>query len=394
MATTEFMRTAVRGFLGARDRVPRVIGLGEPVHGVDTFLEVRNELLRVLVEEYGCRWVALESDCLAGRLVDDYVRGGDGDLDRVMRDGFSHGFGAAAGNRALVEWLRAGNRDRGPADRVRFAGADAPMESEGAQSPRAALRLLHAFLLESGRPVPYDWGRIDALLGDDDRWSDPAVIMDPAKAVGATPEARELRVIADDLGWMLMAEGPHPAPGTSAESLRDAELAARTASGLLAYHATLARTERYDRWAHCTGIRDAMMADNLRALTPAPVLAFAHNQHLRRGRAHIQSPDHTWPFAPAGAHLSRTFGPDYTAIAVAFGTAPHLNIPDPPPNTLEAHLTAPGLITTVDLTHLAETIPHLTTRPTDHPGYFPLDPSNLDDFDAVLFLPHLPAPPT
>ena len=390
MAITEFLRTAVRRFLGERSRPPRLIGLGEPMHGVDAFLDLRNELLRALVEEHGCRWVALESDCLAGRLVDDHVLGGDGDLDRVMTDGFSHGFGASAGNRALVEWLRVHNRGRSPGDRVRFAGVDPPMEAEGAQSPRAALRLLHTYLTESGTPVPYDWGRIDALLGDDERWSDPAVIMDPAKAVGATPEARELRVIADDLGWLLTAEGP--LPGSAA--LRDAELAARTASGLLAYHATLARTERYDRWAHCTGIRDAMMADNLRALAPGPVLAFAHHQHLRRGPGHIRAADRDWRFGPAGAHLARTFGADYAVIATAVGAAPHLGIPDPPPNTLEGHLsattTAPRLVSTADL---AAVVPGLVTRPAgSHRAYIPLDPATLDDFDAVLFVPHLDPP--
>jgi erythromycin esterase len=133
---------------------------------------------------------------------------------------------------------------RPPADQVRFAGVDAPTEWDGAQSPRVALRTLHTFLTVHCEPVPHQWSRIEALLGDDDRWTNPDVIMDPSQAFGASEEARELRAITDDLCWLLMSEVPQI---TASEALRDAELAARTAAGLLAYHAVLARTDNLDR---------------------------------------------------------------------------------------------------------------------------------------------------
>lgn len=61
---------AVMKLLPAR---PRLLALGEPTHGEDTLLDLRNELFRQLVEQEGYRTIAIESDCMAGLVVDDYV---------------------------------------------------------------------------------------------------------------------------------------------------------------------------------------------------------------------------------------------------------------------------------------------------------------------------------
>ncbi|MET9555657.1 erythromycin esterase family protein [Streptomyces sp. NPDC006645] len=402
MAIDESMHTTIEWSLNERARHSRLLALGEPFHGEETFPRLRNELLRVLVDRDRCRCVALESDCLAGRLVDDHVRGGSWHLDQVMADGISHGFGASPANRALVTWLAEHNRTRPPADQVRFAGFDAPMENSaesGAHSPRAALDMLHTFLTANSatepHTLPHTWGRIEDLLGDEARWTNPAATMDPAQSIGATAEVRELRLIADDLGRLLASRAPRFAEDDSAEALRDAELAARTATGLLAYHAVLARTDPQERMESCMGIRDAMMAANLLALATrahdqghGPVLTFAHNEHLRRNASRGAG------WSPAGAHLSRVLGPDYVAVATAIGSAPHRDIGEPPANTVEGLLAAttstPRLVPLAELAQLVAAAPDLTRRTTGNRGYFPLDPATLSDFDAVLFLPHVP----
>src|SRR5215216_2036422 len=97
---------AVMTLLPAR---PRLLALGEPTHGEDTLLHVRNELFRQLVEQEGYRTIAIESDCMMGLVVDDHVTSGTGTLDEVMEHGFSHpdlGLGASAANRELVRWMR------------------------------------------------------------------------------------------------------------------------------------------------------------------------------------------------------------------------------------------------------------------------------------------------
>src|SRR5918998_5225874 len=131
------------GLLPAR---PRLLALGEPTHGEGTLLDLRNRLFRQLVEQEGYRTIAIESDCLMGLVVDDYVTSGTGTLDEVMERGFSHGFGAAPANRELVRWMRAHNDGRPPYERVRFAGFDGPLEITAAASPRQALTALHAYL--------------------------------------------------------------------------------------------------------------------------------------------------------------------------------------------------------------------------------------------------------
>src|ERR1700691_3642350 len=94
------------GLLPAR---PRLLALGEPTHGEDVLVELRNDLFRQLVEQQGYRTIAIESDCMMGLVVDDYVTSGTGILHDVMERGFSHGFGTSAANRELVGGYRATN---------------------------------------------------------------------------------------------------------------------------------------------------------------------------------------------------------------------------------------------------------------------------------------------
>src|ERR671913_687260 len=132
---------SVLGFLPAK---PRLLALGEPTHGDQALLELRNDLFRQLVEQEGYQTVAVESDCLRGLVVDDYVTSGAGTLDEAMERGFSHEWGAFPANRELVRWLRAYNDGRSGAEQVHFAGFDGPLEITNAASPRPALTALFA----------------------------------------------------------------------------------------------------------------------------------------------------------------------------------------------------------------------------------------------------------
>src|SRR5215471_4090686 len=67
---------------------PRLLAVGEPTHGEGDLLDLRNDLFRQLVEREGYRTIAIESDCLRGLAVDDYVTSGEGTLDEVMAGGF------------------------------------------------------------------------------------------------------------------------------------------------------------------------------------------------------------------------------------------------------------------------------------------------------------------
>jgi erythromycin esterase-like protein len=204
------IRVALGNFLGSLGAKPRLLGFGEPMHREEEFPLLRNQIFRHLVEREGYLSVAIESDCLAAMAVDAYVAGGEGSLGVVMESGFSHRFGESGANRKLVTWMRERNRDRAPEDRLRFYGFDAPTEITGAASPREALTALHDYLAAhlEGDLLPCNLETIEGLAGDDGRWTDPAVAMDPSRSVGASREAGELRLLADDFGALLLSESP------------------------------------------------------------------------------------------------------------------------------------------------------------------------------------------
>ncbi|WP_433544802.1 erythromycin esterase family protein [Streptomyces sp. CA-294286] len=381
---------SVRELLSGR---PRVLALGEPTHGEDALLDVRNGLFRQLVEQEGYRTIAIESDCLAALRVDDYAAFGVGTLDDAMRWGFSHGLGDSAANRELVRWAREFNEGRPPADRVRLAGVDGPLEISHAQSPRKALTALHACLTSAAVDAglfPCTWHTLDRLLGDDEGWSDPAVMRDPARSVGRSTEADRLRVLADDLVALLDAQAPQLIAQTSRDVWERARLYGRTAVGLLRYHYWMADTAP-SRMTRLLGVRDQMMADNLLALAErSPVLAHAHNSHLQREKSTMRMWDHPLlEWWSAGALVRARLGEQYAFVATALGTIRHRGVDTPPQNTLEGLLHAlPEDRFLLDARRLSAFLGDTPPRPRESPwfGYAPLDPTHLPRIDALAFL--------
>jgi erythromycin esterase-like protein len=374
---------AVMGLLPGR---PRVLALGEPTHGEDALLDLRNALFRQLVEQDGYRTIAIESDCLKGLLVDDHVTSGAGSLDDVLEHGFSHGFGASAANRELVRWMRAHNDGRPASDQLRFAGVDGPLEISGAASPRQALTALHTYLAAHGDEglLPCSPATLDDLLGADGPWTDPAVMWEPAESVGRSAEARELRLLADDLVSLLDEQTPHLLAATSRDEWERARLHARTAVGLLRYHHSMADTSP-SRMPRLLGVRDQMMADNvLAAAERGPTLVFAHNAHLQREKSSMRMGDLAVAWWSAGALVSARLGEDYAFLATALGTIRHQGVDDPPPDTLEGLLSAlPESRVLVDPRQLpAGAMP----RVSPWFGYAPLDPAHLGAIDGVVFV--------
>jgi erythromycin esterase-like protein len=378
----------VMGLLPAR---PRLLALGEPAHGEDVLLELRNDLFRQLVEQEGYRTIAIESDCMMGLVVDDYVTSGTGTLDDVMERGFSHGFGASAANRELVRWMRAYNDGQPASQQLRFAGFDGPLEITGAASPRQALTTLHAYLTTwAGTDLlPCTAGTLDRLLGADDQWTNPAAMMDPSQSVGQTPDAKRLRLLADDLVALLGAQTPHLIAASSREDWHRARLYGRTATGLLRYHFWMADTSP-GRMARLLALRDSMMAANLLALAErGPALVNAHNGHLQRDKSTMRMGDLPLEWWSAGAIVSARLGDGYAFLATALGTIRHQGVDAPPPDTIEGLLYAlPQQRCLVDPRRLAAALAGATPAPRVSPwyGYSPLDPAHLASNDGIVFV--------
>ncbi|MGW0788499.1 erythromycin esterase family protein [Streptomyces sp. NPDC002911] len=384
---------AVMRLLPAR---PRLLALGEPTHGEEALLDLRNELFRQLVEQEGYRTIAIESDCLAGLDVDDYVTSGTGMLDEVVERGISHGWGTSAANRELVRWMRAHNDGRPASEHLHFAGFDGPLEITGAASPRQALTALHGYLTSAGVDadlLPCTTETLDRLLGSDDRWTEPAAMRDPSRSVGQSAEARELRLLTDDLTALLDAQTPHLITATSLDAWHRAHLYGRTAIGLLRYHFWMADSSP-GRMARLVGLRDQMMAGNLLAVAErGPALVHAHNSHLQRDRSTMRMGGLPVEWWSAGAIVSAHLGEEYAFLATALGTLRHQGVDTPPPDTVEGFLyarpesryvvDAPGLATALGATRPAP-------RVSSWYGYAPLDPAHLANSDGIVFLKDVP----
>ena len=376
---------------------PRLLALGEPTHGEDVLLEVRNDLFRQLVEQEGYRTIALESDCIRGLIVDDYVTSGAGTLDEAMAGGFSHGFGASAANRELVRWMRAYNEGRPASDRLRFAGFDGPLEMAAAASPREALTGLHGYLTArlDADLLACPAQTLDRLLGADDRWTDPAVMMDPTRSVGRSPEAARLRLVADDLVALLDTQTPDLIAASSRDEWDRARMYGRTALGLLRYHFWMADTSS-SRIAHLLGARASMMAANLLALAErGPALVHAHNAHFQRDKSSMRMGGAPVEWWSAGAIVSALWGERYAFIATALGTIRHRGVDIPPADTVEGLLYALAEDRyVVDARRLAAVLgdaaPAVTARVSPWFGYAPLDPSHLANFDGIVFVKDSP----
>jgi erythromycin esterase-like protein len=383
----------VMGLLPGR---PRLLALCEPTHGADVLLELRNELFRQLVEQEGYRTIAIESDCMMGLVVDDYVTSGTGTLDEVMERGFSHEWGAFPANRELVRWMRAYNDGRPASERLRFAGFDGPLEITGAASPRQALTALHAYLTAwaDADLLPCAAETLDRLLGADDHWTNPAAMMDPSQSVGQTPEAKQLRLLADDLVTLLDAQTPQLIAASSRDDWDRARLYGRTATGLLRYHFWMADTSP-SRMARLLALRDSMMAANLLALAErGPTLVNAHNGHLQRDKSRMRMGDLPLEWWSAGAIVSAHLGDGYAFLATALGTIRHHGVDAPPPDTIEGLLYAlPQQRCLVDARRLATALGDVTPAPRVSPwyGYSPLDPAHLASNDGIVFVKDVPA---
>ncbi|HWF81043.1 MAG TPA: erythromycin esterase family protein [Streptosporangiaceae bacterium] len=380
--------TTVMKLLPAR---PRLLALGEPTHGEDVLLDLRNDLFRQFIEQERYQTITIESDCMMGLVVDDYVTSGTGTLDEVMELGFSHGFGAFAANRELVRWMRAYNDGRPTSEWLRFAGFDGPLEITGAASPRRALTALHAYLTAwvGADLIPCTAETLDRLLGADDRWTNPAAMMDPSQSAGQTPEARQLRLLADDLVALLDTQTPHLLVVSSREDWDRARLYGRTATGLLRYHFWMADTSP-GRMTWLLGLRASMMAANLLAIAErGPALVHAHNGHLQRDKSSMRMGDLPLEWWSAGAIVSDQLGEAYAFMATALGTIRHRGVETPLPDTIEGLMyELPEDRHLIDARRLASILGDVTPVPRVSPwfGYSPLDPAHLGSNDAIVFV--------
>ncbi|THV42498.1 erythromycin esterase family protein [Glycomyces buryatensis] len=303
-----------------------LLGFGEPSHGDPAFGRFRNEAFARLAER-GFRSFALETDRVAAFVVDDFVRDGVGTLDAAMSEGFSHGFGAFDANRELVAWMRQYNADRPAAERLAFHGIDAPLEFTAA-SPRRDLEYVRDYL-----GLELDLG---SLVGQDERWSRMEAVTDPAASPGDTAEARQLRVIADDMLTALYAGAPELIASTSRATWFRAKAHVTSGLGLLRYHRQAAQhIGESERWSRLSATRDALMAQNLLDIRDiegrrGPTMVSAANIHLQMNVSEMSMAGMDLTWFGTGAIIASVSGERYTFVAGSLDPSEGPRVEAPP----------------------------------------------------------------
>ncbi len=390
--------SAVDQVMAIIDSSLELLGFGEPMHGGDEFLTLRNQLFQRLVERHGFSAIAVESSFPRGRSVERFVAGQGESYEAIRDAGFSHQFGRLQANRELVEWMRSHNADVSPERQIHFYGFDSPTEYGPTDSPRQLLTFAIDYLAKIDlAAINERRQRIELLLGNDADWENPAAVMDPTKSIGLSPNATSLRIEVEDLIAEMQIRRPELIAASDRERYLGARHDANCARQLLNYHAALARSSN-NRIAQCLALRDAMMADNLtyiadRERARGRVFVFAHNSHLKLGKAEWQLGADLLQWWPAGAHARSIFGSRYQVIGCGLGTSEKNGVGQPEAGTLETRLIASSGPARFIPTHNGEGLPAaeiaalpMRSGSTKNFSYFPLTAQSLSEFDWLAVL--------
>ncbi|MCR4587934.1 MAG: erythromycin esterase family protein [Lachnospiraceae bacterium] len=118
----------------------QIVGLGEASHGCIEFQESKLDVLKMLVEKYDYRAIAIEADfndCLA---INAYIQGGEGDARSLVND-LSFVIYHTQQMADLVEWMRTYNATASEDKKLRFYGFDM-------QNPEKGVPFLLSYLEE------------------------------------------------------------------------------------------------------------------------------------------------------------------------------------------------------------------------------------------------------
>ena len=119
-----------------------IVGLGEATHGNAEFQELKLEVFKKLVEDYGYTAFALEADfgdCLA---ANEYVQGGDGDAREIVNH-MSFTIYHTKQMADTLDWMRDYNKSASEDKRLRFYGFDM-------QNPEVTVPYLTDYMDENG----------------------------------------------------------------------------------------------------------------------------------------------------------------------------------------------------------------------------------------------------
>ena len=283
----------------------RLIGVGESVHEVQTFLTFRFQLLQDLVRRHRVTALVLESGLPEAMVLDDYVRGRTAAVDYDAA--LPAGFGSLGEIRRTMDWLREWNLGPGRARPVAVYGADLPARS--------------------GSMVPA-LDRLQELTAGD---PDIKILIDAVRPLAVRVSGGWWRAATEkysalpaDAKAALTSDVSRLVEGVQRLSQGDAERLewARRLALVVQQNEAMLRLGAFSPAAP----RDQAMADNtlwvLGRLAPEErAVYWAHNAHVQRvpvqGSKGSALPPGSFP--AAGTRFAAALGQQYFAIATAYG---------------------------------------------------------------------------
>lgn len=282
-----------------------VVALGENNHHIHEFLDLRNRIVRSLVTDLGFGVVAFESGFAEGLLVDEWVRGGGGDVRDVARDGITFRFGDAPEIRDMLCWMRKHNAAGG---RLRFAGVDVP------GSGGSGLTSLHRVRDYLAARAPHETAVVDAAI----RATEPYIAANNSASWARYAElgAPERDAATTALARLLLRLDAMPERGSAEHAI-----ARHHALGALRvdeHQRELVELTDLSGPALVRSSRDVYQAETVRLLRrlfgpEERIVLLMHNGHLQRTplelipgvRAHS-----------AGSFLATDLGADYVVLGI------------------------------------------------------------------------------
>jgi erythromycin esterase len=288
----------------------RVVAIGESAHLVREFGLLRHRLTRLLVEWLGFTVFGLESGFSEGLAVDDWVRGGPGDLPTIAGRGITYGFGRCAELRAQLGWMREASAA------VRFFGFDVP---GSAVNPQRAMHNIGRYLAAVDADAVAVADRVVALT---DKFASEHQL--PALAAYgqlAVAERNEITALLADLATRFDALEREYVSAGGVEPYevvrRELRLVCLLDQSMRSTAARMAGDTAHPKVA----ARDLGMAETVLWLVDrfgpdGRVVIGAHNSHIQR--TPIVTPAFT--LSAMGHHLADRLGDDYVAVAVTSTT--------------------------------------------------------------------------
>ncbi len=335
----------------------RVVALGEPLHGFQGPLAVRNQVVQYLVKELGFTAVALETGLSSSKRLHDYVVGQAEESDASLARAFSYGFGNFEENLELLRWLRSFNAMQPPRQRARLYGID--LTCDALPNIPQALMPVFAYLdrVDPGlaASVRKDFagleskchGEVYLKLPREEKDRITAWIEDLVASLRRGRIAYTAASSRDDFDWALR-QAINATQGDAQNRLTPGDIFRQTQT--LEVKPTL---------IDFVNMREVAIADNLawvldREGPRGRVLLFAHNSHIQRHAEFANADKEAAPLSrlaphinPAGLYLDSLLGKEMVVIGTYFGTVEGLpkgkETLHMDPAGIEALLGSPGM---------------------------------------------------